>query len=621
MNLEFLKQIKSKTMVTMMVSACLLLIVGLTSIILFAVAGVSKGIIIGTTLGVLIASLVILILSFRNVLNSVLKITDCLQEEAENLFEKGMIKESALQDNEPKTFAVMNSIINEMLKDTQKLLEEHKKNNRSFMIETGKYKGVFALLCKTMNDLVMTYSDAFVAAEEAVIRLRNGDWNKEIATNTQNKMMLSLEDLRTELLQVCKNVSGLEGSVATGTLDASVCHAQFKGGLAPIGESLLSISKMVCKKYFWYDSILDAIPFPMSVTDMNMNWTFINKPVENLLKVKRKDLLGKHCSNWGACICKTKDCGIDSLRKGKEITYFQQFGADFQVNLSYLYDADKNQIGHVEVVQDISRLRAFESKHAFAKKIKEASDAFLAVSNKMAESSQQTAANAFTQSEFMQKLSSAFESLLNKAKSMSEIAKQTSTSTAEIKSQAQLGHTQMKDMLKSVSDMTDANHSIFKIIKNIEDIAFQTNILALNASVEAARAGQAGKGFAVVAEEVRNLATKSGEAAKDSDALIHNSLEKADKSEKIVHETSDSFNTIVLGINNCDERTHSIAQSSDEQISLLDELDHEIAKMSHSVTENSQTAEQNAASSQELSSQALALEELVNDFIKESEKI
>ena len=107
-------------------------------------------------------------------------------------------------------------------------------------------------------------------------------------------------------------------------------------------------------KVLLYEQILDTLPWPLSVTDMNMNWIFINKPVEDMLKVKRKDMLGKHCSNWGANICKTKNCGVECLRADKPQTFFEQQSMNFQVDAAYIKSPNGDKIGHIEIFQDVT---------------------------------------------------------------------------------------------------------------------------------------------------------------------------------------------------------------------------------------------------------------------------
>ena len=108
------------------------------------------------------------------------------------------------------------------------------------------------------------------------------------------------------------------------------------------------------KKADWYESILDAIRYPITVTDMNRQWTFVNKAVLDMLKVTRADIIGHPCSEWGAGICNTDDCGINRLNAGHFTTRFEQFGGHFTVDCAYLTDAAGGRVGHVEVVTDVT---------------------------------------------------------------------------------------------------------------------------------------------------------------------------------------------------------------------------------------------------------------------------
>ncbi|MCE5197066.1 MAG: methyl-accepting chemotaxis protein [Negativicutes bacterium] len=168
------------------------------------------------------------------------------------------------------------------------------------------------------------------------------------------------------------------------------------------------------------------------------------------------------------------------------------------------------------------------------------------------------------------------------------------------KEKAVQGDNQIKEMVIAMEEINDTSTNISKVIKVIEDIAFQTNILALNAAVEAARAGQHGKGFAVVAEEVRNLATRSADAAKETAEMIHDTISKVDGGTKIAKNATDALNKIVSEVSAVAALMNDIAVSSkkiDQGIMLI-----------------SQEMQSNSAINEELANQAELMKKQVGSF-------
>lgn len=172
----------------------------------------------------------------------------------------------------------------------------------------------------------------------------------------------------------------------------------------------------------------------------------------------------------------------------------------------------------------------------------------------------------------------------------------------------------MEEMLKAMDDVNNASSEISKIIKTIDDIAFQTNILALNAAVEAARAGAAGQGFGVVADEVRNLASKSAQAAKNTTLLIENTLNSVSIGTQLSHDTANLLNDSVSYAMKTAEAVAKIAKTAEEQANSIGHLTSSIEQVAGIVQTNSSTAQETAATSEELNVQASVLNELVSRF-------
>ena len=229
-------------------------------------------------------------------------------------------------------------------------------------------------------------------------------------------------------------------------------------------------------------------------------------------------------------------------------------------------------------------------------------------------SAQSLSQGATEQASSIEELSATMNDISVKIKETAEMSQHASGLSKETGSAVGTSNQKMNEMSRAMQDITEKSQEISKIIKTIDDIAFQTNILSLNAAIEAARAGAAGKGFAVVADEVGNLAQKSAKAAQNTSSLIEETIEAVNKGARITEETAESLSVVSQKTEKINGIITSISSASEEEAEGIKQLTTGLDQISSVVQSNTATAEESAAASQELSGQADRLNELLEKF-------
>lgn len=247
-------------------------------------------------------------------------------------------------------------------------------------------------------------------------------------------------------------------------------------------------------------------------------------------------------------------------------------------------------------------------------KVNESAEQISTASHEIASTSTALSQGAVEQAASVEELSSSVDEIYTMTKNNSEMAENASKLSLTAKDKCVEGNESMQELLTSMNDINQSSGRISKIIKVIDDIAFQTNILSLNAAVEAAQAGQYGKGFAVVADNVKQLANRSANAASEIADMIAESTKISKNGSDMATVTAEKLAEVLEKINEMDSLIARIAVSSDEQTKGIAQINSGIGQISDVLQTNSAMSEESSASSVELSSQAELLKEQISAF-------
>lgn len=295
--------------------------------------------------------------------------------------------------------------------------------------------------------------------------------------------------------------------------------------------------------------------------------------------------------------------------------------SDIDVSLKAISEGKTDKISEIEYIGDFKLIKSSIDNigHSLGELLKQlfiTSDQLVTGANHVASGSEELSRGATDQASAIEELSASLNDISTQIYNNAQNTNKSKDSSSESADLIEKGSNNMQEVLNAMYEIGETSSEIAKIIKAVEDIAFQTNILALNAAVEAARAGQAGKGFAVVAEEVRNLASKSQEAAKTTAELIEKTTSAIANGKDIVDLTAKTFGEIKESSYTLEKLIDEISYATNDQAESIKQINAGVEQISSVIQSNTATAETSTKTSEELLGQAMALSNLIEKFKK-----
>ena len=334
------------------------------------------------------------------------------------------------------------------------------------------------------------------------------------------------------------------------------------------------------------------------------DWEQLNEVRTNVSGYPFRDEIGRMTGSLGALVDRLQEITVDLdenlTRMGRGDLAFEEANGDAYTG------------GFHRLLEAQNKIR--DELNDVMHRINETSENIKSGAEQVSSGAQTLAQGSTEQASSIEELSTSMSDINQKIRLTADKTKEAADIGTKANKAVQMSNDKMKHLSAAMSDITVKADEIRKIIQAIDDIAFQTNILALNASIEAARAGAAGKGFAVVADEVGNLAQKSSRSAKNIAGLIEETIESVANGAKLTDDTADALHEVEDHTEQIGVLMREIADASSQQSSGISDISKGIGQISAVVQTNSATAEESAAASSELSDQAAELFRVVHGF-------
>jgi len=474
-----------------------------------------------------------------------------------------------------------------------------------YQIDESKYQNSFKEMIGLVNGLTAQVTEDIKSMAEVLGHISQGDFDQKINevdwVGDWAFMPRAFNQLTANLKSVSIEVNTMIAAIAErGDLGFKIDCSKHEGDWRKIMEGLNSITNAIDEPIKVVNFVLHELKagnFNLEKIDQRLIESGLAANVENYKGVF-KDMLG----TFEDAIVETSSY-IDEIKK--------ILG---QVADGNLHDVIQRQYaGSFEMIKTsvnsiVVRLNETVTDIAMV------ADGVSSGSMQLSESSMDLSEGVSRQMLAMQEMGEGISLVDMGAKDNSQNAQKAAQLALTSKANAEVSNSEMKHLLNAMERINESSSEISNIISTIEGIAFQTNLLALNASVEAARAGEHGRGFSVVADEVRSLAARSAEAAKQTASLIQESIDNVEDGKKAATDTAASLDKIVKNVVDVSDVINGIFESSTKQTGAISGINNDLQQISQVVQASAATSEETAAAAEELDAQVSILKEKLSFF-------
>ncbi len=487
------------------------------------------------------------------------------------------------------SFGSLRDIILMLMDKINRMSHELEKGDLDAQIPENEFEGEYQNVAKAINHAIKELVSETLTIMNGYSKFGEGNFDAKIPEFPGKKKVFNqhFDELKGNLSSLSLDVNSLIAAAIEGKLDTRVNADGYKGDWNRLIQGL--------------NNLLQAVNSP------------INDANTILAQLSRGDFdvsIQKQYKGSFAEMAKSLDSMIKSI--GSYINEITQIlgtlsKGDLRQEIKREYLGQFNQIK--ESINQISQTLRITMGD-----IRNSAENVLGGAKQISESAMNIANGASVQASSVEELNASIININEKTHKTAEDAQAADDFSQKSMLSAKAGNTEMSKMLVSMQELEEASANIYRIIKVIDDIAFQTSLLALNAAVEAARAGEQGKGFAVVAQEVRALASRSQDAAKETSAQIEDIRSKINDGTKTAHLTAQSLDQILSDINQVSGIISKISTASKEQKEGIAQITIGINQISDVVQRNASTSEESAAVAEELNSQSEVLAQMVSAF-------